>query len=188
MITPHLASDHHHPTMANNNCRKKSAISAKAVVGKATIQVCDLGLFINLILTRVFYTSAPKQDKLPKEDADKLKDMIDHVDRKKGLKLLLEDGRFKFITLHQMYAIVEIADGVGDQVDILAPALLSFGLTYQELAAFPLLKDITAMIKGIDCGSFLLGDFLIALRALQKDVAVYGREQPNILVCLFASL
>jgi hypothetical protein len=62
MIASHLASDHHHPTiiMANNNGRKKGGISAKAIVGKATIHVCDLGLSINLILTRVFYTSAPK--------------------------------------------------------------------------------------------------------------------------------
>jgi hypothetical protein len=44
--------------------------------------------------------------------------------------------------------------------------LLILGLTYRELPTFPLLKDITAMIKGMDRGGFLLGDFLIALRAL----------------------
>jgi hypothetical protein len=41
------------------------------------------------------------------------------------------------------------------------------------------------MIKGMDCGGFLLREFLMALRALQKDVAAYSREHPNILVCLF---
>jgi hypothetical protein len=130
-----------------------------------------------------------KQDKLPKEDTNKLKDMIDQV-CKKGFKLPLGDDRSEFITLLQMYAIVEkvriqileIADGIGDQVDILSLPLLSFGLTYRELAAFPLLKDITSMIKGIDHGSFLLRDFLGELKALQKDVAAYSREQPNILV------
>jgi hypothetical protein len=80
------------------------------------------------------------------EDADKLKDMIDHIDRRKGLKLPLDDGGFEFITFHQMYAIIdkvqteklndkdvqilEIADGVGDQVDILAQPLPTFGPTY----------------------------------------------------------
>jgi hypothetical protein len=82
--------------------------------------------------------------------------------------------------------ILEIADGVGDQVDILALPLPSFGPTYRELATFPLLKDITAMIKGMDRGGFLLRDFLMASRALQKDVAAYSQEHPNILVCLFA--
>jgi hypothetical protein len=64
--------------------------------------------------------------------------------------------------------------------------LLTFGPTYRELATFPLLKDITAMIKGMDRGGFLLGEFLMVLRALQKDVAAYRQEHPNVLVCLFA--
>ncbi|KAJ7796065.1 hypothetical protein B0H14DRAFT_2916764 [Mycena olivaceomarginata] len=162
--------------MANNNGRKKGAMSAKAIVGKATIQRTQEQTDALLALI-----AKGKQDKLPKEDADKLKDMIDHIDRKKGLKLPLDDGGFEFITFHQMYAIIdkvrteklndkdvqilEIADGVGDQVDILAQPLQTF-----------------AMIKGMDRGGFLLGEFLMALRALQKDVAANRWEHTNILI------